>query len=211
MRDLRQIDPNFALPMVKTEGIVFHDVRKADVDIYGLYRPREGEAFCRMPWEVAEAVRPGVVTLNGHTAGGRIRFRTDSRRIVLRVKQSGVKIHYGHMTFLNAAGFDMYLYRDGVQQYWDSFVPPVDRTDGYESMVTFPDRQMREIVLNMPSYDDVQSLYIGLDDGAVLTGGSQYRLNKPVVYYGSSITQGGCASRPGNLYQNILSLRLNID
>lgn len=211
MSELHQIDPNFALPAVETDGIVFHDVRKADVDIYGLYRPLESPQFCRLPQEVADRVSEGVARLNRHTAGGRVRFRTDSQRIVLRVRQTGAVTPSMKMAFLNTAGFDMYLYEAGTQRYWASLMAPVSRTDGYEAIAKFPDRQMRDIVLNMPSYDGVLELFIGLDEGSVLTRGSKYRLEKPVVYYGSSITQGACASRPGNIYQNILSRRLDID
>ena len=209
--ELHQIDPNFALPEVQTQGIVFHDVRKSEVDIYGLYRPYEQPFFSRMPVELAESIRPGVALLNRHTAGGRIRFTTDSQRIVLRVFQDGRKKPGTKMTFLNTAGFDLYQYQSGSQRYWASFMPPEDRITSYEAAYTVPTRETRDLVLNMPTYDGVEELYIGLEEGAVLTHGSRYRLDKPVVFYGSSITQGGCASRPGNIYQNFLSRMLDID
>ena len=60
-------------------------------------------------------------------------------------------------------------------------------------------------------YNDVVSLEIDLREGSVLTGGVMYADIKPVVYYGSSITQGSCASGPGNAYQNIISALRNID
>ncbi|NLG37036.1 MAG: hypothetical protein GX549_03400 [Clostridiales bacterium] len=57
----------------------------------------------------------------------------------------------------------------------------------------------------------MDSLYIGLERGALVIEGAQYTVKKPVLYYGSSITQGGCASRPGNSYQAIISRRLDCD
>jgi lysophospholipase L1-like esterase len=70
---------------------------------------------------------------------------------------------------------------------------------------------LREYTVNFPLYDGVNRLYIGLKRGSVIEAPFEYRYSKPVVYYGSSITQGGCASRPGNSYQAILSRRLGID
>ena len=57
----------------------------------------------------------------------------------------------------------------------------------------------------------MSALYVGLEASAQLSPGSAYRHKKPVLYYGSSITQGGCASRPGNSYQAIISRRYDCD
>lgn len=211
MKELHQIDPNFALPAVETEGIVFHDVRTADVDFYGLYRPLEAPEFCRMPQNVADAVSDGVAALNHNTAGGRLRFCTNSRKIVVSVRQTGEKDPSPHHAFINTAGFDLYVVENGRQRFWSCMIPPIGRTNGYEAQAKFPTDDMREFVLNFPTFDGVLELSLGLEEGAALTRGGKYRLDKPVVFYGSSITQGACASRPGNIYENILSRRLDID
>jgi hypothetical protein len=70
---------------------------------------------------------------------------------------------------------------------------------------------MRDLTLNFPLYNDVTSLVIALDEDAQVLPGDEYTHKKPVVYLGSSITQGGCASRPGNTYESIVSQRMNID
>ena len=63
----------------------------------------------------------------------------------------------------------------------------------------------------MPLYDPVEEVYIGLAAGADLEAPEPYKYEKPVLYYGSSITQGGCASRPGNAYQAMISRKLDGD
>ena len=60
MSELHLIDPNFALPAVETEGLVFCDNRETPADIYGLYQPRKNEIYCRLPQELADTVSPGV-------------------------------------------------------------------------------------------------------------------------------------------------------
>lgn len=70
---------------------------------------------------------------------------------------------------------------------------------------------MRSFTINFPSYCDVISLEVGIETDAEITEGEVYKNELPVVFYGSSITQGGCSSRAGNTYQNVISRRLGID
>jgi hypothetical protein len=68
---------------------------------------------------------------------------------------------------------------------------------------------MHDITINFPLYNDIDNLYIGLQESAEVKSGAKYKYEKPVVYYGSSITQGACASRPGTSYQAIISRKLD--
>ena len=77
-----------------------------------------------------------------------------------------------------------------------TFVPGFDVKDGFEGIIEFETRELREITINFPLYSNVNELYIGLQQNAVLKEAAKYKDIKPIVYYGSSITQGGCASRP---------------
>jgi len=83
--------------------------------------------------------------------------------------------------------------------------------DGYESIIYFNDNTERDLTINFPLYSNVSDLYIGLQETAILKNGGNYKYKNPVLYYGSSITQGGCASRPGNSYQAIISRMLDCD
>ena len=78
-------------------------------------------------------------------------------------------------------------------------------------MIRFDKKTEREITINFPLYSSVADLYIGLDETAVLKKSLGYKHKKPIVFYGSSITQGGCASRPGNAYESIISRALQTD
>ena len=62
-----------------------------------------------------------------------------------------------------------------------------------------------------PIYSNIEKLYIGIKEGSALKSAAEYAIKTPIVYYGSSITQGCCASRPGNTYQSIISRDLNCD
>ena len=92
-----------------------------------------------------------------------------------------------------------------------TFVPTYDVENGYESVLDFEKCCERVVTINFPLYSSVRKLYIGLKEGAALKPAPGYRVKKPVVYYGSSITQGGCASKPGSSYESILSRRFDCD
>ncbi len=192
--------------------VVFRDVRTDPFEIYGLYEPRRPGAFRRLPDEVAEGTNPGVVELNTHTAGGRIRFSTDSPYVALRVKMPGV-CRMPHMPLTGSSGFDLYLDdpASSGSRYFRTFIPPMDMQTGYESIIHFGSRKTRYVTINFPTYNPVTELYLGLADGSSLGRGMAYRDLPPVVYFGSSITQGGCSSRPGNTYQAVIGRRFNLD
>ncbi len=210
-KDISQIDKNLAvLAEINAPDCVFHNVKEEPFDLYGFYDAEGQDVFRRLPEPVAKATNAGVTAIHVHTAGGRVRFSTDSEYVVVRSVVPNVT-HFSHMPPSGVAGFDMYVSRDGHDVFEKTFVPPYNMTDGFTSVYHFGDRKMREITINFPLYNPVDALYIGLSGDAVLSKGRKYKYETPVVYYGSSITQGGCASRPGNAYPALISQTLDCD
>ena len=112
----------------QTDGLVFRDVRTAPFQIHGLYRPETEPAFHRLPDDVARATSEGVAGLQYNTAGGRVRFRTDSQRVAIAAVLPGLRL-MPHMTLTGANGFDLYETVSGEAQYVHSFQPATDRYD----------------------------------------------------------------------------------
>ncbi len=193
------------------DSICFTDAKKLSADIYGLYKPYSEPVYRRMPQEAADKVSSGVASLSTRTAGGRLRFVTDSEYVAIRVIRPFRTYIMPHMAFLGASGFDVYVKEERGYIYAGSLIPPVRFTEGFEAILHFRSRKERDLTLNFPLYDNVSELYIGLEEGAVCRKAPGYRNEKPVLFYGASITQGGCASRPGNSYQGFLSRWLDLD
>lgn len=189
--------------------IVWYDAAKAPFRHFG--ECVEGIPFRRIPPAVAETVSPGVAWHGAHGAGIRLRFATDSPYIALQVKWPYLD-HMPHFAITGSCGFDLYTCRQGLQAYVGTYVPPIDAVKGFESIQRPAAGGMTEYVLNLPLYNPVDELYIGIQEDCTLIPGTETYVNDlPVVFYGSSITQGGCASRPGTCYQNVLSRRFNMD
>ena len=209
MKSITDVDKNFKVETkLGRDNIVFFNPRNKPFEIYGLMY--ENGKYRRMPQAVGESVNEGVSVLYTNTAGGRIRFKTNSAYIAVVAKMDGLG-KMPHFAFSGSIGFDIYVKENEGQIYKGTFMPPVNIEDGYESCIDFGTVKMREITINFPLYSNVNEVYIALDEGSEIEKPEPYKNNKPVVFYGSSITQGGCASRPGTCYQGHLSRRFNID
>ncbi len=194
--------------IVDTENIEFYNIKTTDdIRVYGLYNYKNEAQFKRMPTEVAKATSEQVTKLHTNPTGGRIRFKTNSERLVIRVSVPNVSTR-SIITMLNQAGFDLYQTVNGKQEYFGCLYPPIDLTDGYtREEKLFPGE--KELTINMPLYNDVSDVWIGLEKGASLLPADDYKYEKPVFFYGSSITHGASVSRPGQTYEAMLSRRFN--
>lgn len=208
MAKIELIDSNFKVDTeLDIKNIKFYDIKQTPFEIHGVFY--ESDRFRRLPEEVAKTVNDGVYGLHTHTAGGRVRFRTDSPYIAIHAKMPSIG-KMSHFALTGSAGLDLYIGKEPAT-YFATFIPPFGIKDGYESVVHFDFSEMRDVTVNFPLYSEVSELYIGISDDAVLSSPEPYKHTTPIVYYGSSITQGGCASRPGNSYESIISRRLNAD
>ncbi len=192
----------------------FYDVRQDPFEVYGFYRYREEADFKRLPDDVAKSVSPRVAQLYLNTSGGRVRFSTDSQYVAIKVDMPEAEI-WAQMPLNCSSGFDLYL--DDPESGASRFIKPLSPTvdvvtqKEYSSKFKFRSRKLRHFTICFPTYSNVRNLWIGLQEDAILGEGVKYRKEAPIVYYGSSITQGAGASRPGNIYQNMVCRQTGID
>ncbi len=188
------------------------ELPNAQLEIDGLpwFGENHGE-FYRLPERLKDTFRPPVWGLAKSPSGGRIRFRTDSPVIQIRVEYPKPP-DMRNMHAFGQSGID--LYADGV--YASSAISDKEAKPDKVYEHKFFDlskrpRVMRDIVVYLPLYMPAKVLSIGLEDDAKVEKAKPFAVAKPVVFYGTSITQGGCASRSGMSYQAILGRKLNLD
>ena len=205
MKNIAEVDKNFKVETnIDKPDIKFYNAESEPFEIYGIFK--ENGKFRRLPEDIAKAVSDGVHYLHACTAGGRVRFKTDSPYIAISAKMPTCG-KMPHFAFTGSAGFDLYV----SDEYADTFRPPIDIVDGYEGVVELGAGGIREITINMPLYSEVSDLYIGLSESATVLAPTPYKSEIPLVFYGSSITQGGCASRPGTAYTSIVARHFGYD
>ena len=207
--DISKLDRNFAVkPSIEKCGMSFFSIDEEPFSVYGVFK--ENDCYRRIPEKTAKLISDGVLSLSTNSAGGRVRFKTDSEHISVTVKMGAVG-KMPHFALTGSVGLDAYVEHEGEERYIGTFIPPFDIADGFEGTVGFSGKEMRKITIFLPTYSTVSELYIGVDSDSRLEKSDDYSISKPVVYYGSSITQGGCSSRPGNAYQSIISRRICCD
>lgn len=193
----------FADSALATDRIPFPDPR---LPVFGLgWFAEDQPRLSRFPVRLKETVNPGVWGLAQHPSGARIRFRTNSRQIGLKAENPSFS-NMHHMASVGENGFDLYV--DG--QYRSSGWPDAKGKIQADWMIG-SQAVLREVEIYLPLYKPVSIQEVTLEEGSQLLAPTPYRVTKPVVYYGSSITQGGCASNAGGTYQALLERRLHAD
>lgn len=206
-----EVDQNMVVTAsIRNVDVQMFDVRKEPFEVYGAYDYRNEPWFVRMPDEVAASVSDGVRILAKEPTGVRVRFSTDSDCIAIRTEMAAVA-YSPHLTLIESGGFDLYVDTEEGSRLQAPFVPPYGMKEGYEQMIKFRSVKMRNITINFPVHARVKNVWVGIKPGSQLGKGMKYRNEKPVVFYGSSITHGTGTTRPGLTYPNMLSRRFNLN
>lgn len=176
---------------------------------YGLPFFDKEQIYRRFPKDLSKPLPNGVELLSEHPAGGQVRFHAKMRELQIRVKLHE-KIYMSHMPPTGHSGFDIYLKRPGIDnefRFMNAAFPWTE--DEYSfTLLSVPEPVDCEVLIHLPLYSNLDSFTLGFDNDAKITEGISLPEGK-IVVYGGSIDQGGCASRPGMAYTNILSRWMN--
>jgi len=164
-------------------------------------------SYDRLPLSYKNKVRKPVWELSKSSAGLSIRFRSNSPTI--RVKWELLNdFKMDHMAETGIKGVDLYFKNKNVWQYLNTGRPNGIKND-YTLMENMP-KEVREYKLFLPLYEGVKNIEIGIEANSFIEK-PEPNLKKPIIFYGTSITQGGCASRPGMVHTNIISRKLDLE
>lgn len=167
--------------------------------------------YNRLPDRAEGIVRSPVWALSRNSAGLSLVFRSNSENIIVRYAVKG-GLNMFHMPSTGVSGVDMYATdKDGMKRWCAADFTPTFRdtiTYRYSGLTYLPEGPgFFEYHLYFPLYNTVDWMEIGVDEGAWLDFQEETRRN-PIVIYGTSITQGACASRPGMAWTNIVEREL---
>ena len=206
---IERIDKNFARTNEQSKGMKEYKIPCQPFDLYGIFYDEKIKCFLRMDYSVSEKVSANVHYLNCWTTGGRIRFRTNAKKIGITATYKYLE-KMPHMTLLASSGFVLLEGQEKEDFQRGCLNPTLNDENGFHASCRLSG-EMKNYMLYFPLYNDVESLSIQLDEDAVVEKGNIYRDVKPILYYGSSITEGGCASRPDTCYPALISKWNNID
>lgn len=202
--DIQKLDPNFAAADAKGE-FAWYDALKIGLEGQGW--TEVAAPYDRLPAKAEGVVRPPVWSLSRHSAGIAVHFLSDSPVLAARWTVRNEDLAMPHMPATGVSGLDLYA-RDGATWRWVAGARPSQRKDNELRLVETSRTGMQEYLLYLPLYNGTEKLEIGVRPNTTLAK-VPATTKKPIVFYGTSITQGGCASRPGMAYPALLGRRLD--
>ncbi len=207
--EIAKFDPRMAVEKaVVTNGVKWID---------GRFLPIEGRVFDdvehyydRLPSNVTTKVNGGVRSMKHHTAGMQFRFATDSKKLVFKWVPYSGSLAMNHMPATGVSGIDIYKF-DAASGKW-RYVKTGRISDAKGGEVSAGWTPGTPCLVNLPLYNGIKSFTLGIDTNATVSALEPRKsgVTKPVVFYGTSITHGGCCSRPGMAFVNIVGRDLDV-
>jgi hypothetical protein len=185
-----------AADLAPSKNTVWHDARTLTVEGKGWTNTLG--FYDRLPGKAKGVVRSPVWTLSQDSAGIAVRFVSDSPEISARWKLRREALALPHMAASGVSGLDLYAKENG-KWHWVGAGRPKEFPTNEVVVAHGIKPGSREYMLYLPLYNGVESVEIGVRSNSVCEP-APVRLRQPVVFYGTSILQGGCASRPGMAY-----------
>ena len=202
-----KLDPEMAERKKADDGLEWHDV--TNVEVEGLILPdaERKRRFDRLPGSAEGTVTNAVWNLSRHSAGMMVRFTTDASAIHVHYKLLNANLAMAHMPATGVSGIDLYA-RDAKGRWrWVQVTRPSSQEVKVQ-MVSGLAPGEREFAAYLPLYNGVEFLRIGVPPNRKFEALSPRK--KPIVFYGTSITHGACASRPGMVHTAILGRRFDM-
>ncbi len=209
--EIEKYDPRMAVDnaTVDTNGVKWID---------GKYLPLEGKCFKdveafydRLPRNVTTNVNGGVRSMKHHSSGLQFRFRTDSKKLRFRWTPYTSNLAMNHMPATGVSGIDVYRF-DRKAGKWRFVRGGSVKRETMEGSIEMGWTPGDDCLVNLPLYNGIKTFALGLDKDAKVDalGPRKSGIDKPVVFYGTSITHGGCCSRPGLAFPSIVGRDLDV-
>jgi hypothetical protein len=192
-----------------TDPLHWHDAGELTLDGRG-WKDAPGP-YDRLPPRAEGRVHELDWRFAKHSAGMVVRFVTDAAAIGARWLLKSTDVAMAHMPSTGVSGVDLYV-RTGERWSWLAALRPgtLLGAGNEQRLVIGLSPAAREYSLYLPLYNGVTSVEVGIPAGASITAAPARRgPAKPLVFYGTSIPQGGCVSRPGMAYPSIVGRRLD--
>lgn len=203
---LMAMAPAWAQETGDSAELEWRDVGEWGVEGQGWPPDALASRFDRLPAKAERIVRPRVWKLSRDSAGLLFRFNTDATEIGIRYEVGDERLALPHMPATGASGIDLYaLAGDGSWKWVTATKPRKTRTT---HVVSGLEPGMRSYMAYLPLYNRTERVAVGVPKDASFQRVAP-RSERPIVFYGTSITHGASAPRPGLVHPAILGRRLD--
>jgi hypothetical protein len=202
-----ELDPALAVNQAAADGLAWHDVTQWGVEGRILPAQERLRWFDRLPSDAEKTVTSNVWNLSRDSSGMMVRFKTDATAIHVHYKLLDGNLAMPHMPATGVSGVDLYARDEAGKWRWVQVTKPAKQEVKAE-IIRGLAPGYREYAAYLPLYNGVDSMSIGVEEGSKFEGLAPR--DKPIVFYGTSITHGACASRPGIVHTAILGRRFDM-
>lgn len=191
----------------KKEGVKYIDA--SHFKLLGKSNVADSVQFYRIRRDLWDGFPQRMKYLSKSTAGFNIMFKTNASSIHLKWKLRAHKILW-NMTPMAVNGMDLYGWNGEKWQFVSSARP--SDVNNSATFIENLDGEMRNYRIYLPLYTGVEKIEIGVDkESTIQPADDAYIPKGKIALYGSSITQGASASRPGMTFSSILGRKLKMD
>ena len=212
--DIAKLDRFMQARPAQEEGVRWLAPFEPPLVLEGFAFFEQDGAYRRLPLDsdavFSRAGRAALTELGTNTAGGCIRFRSSTGRVLVRARLAAACAMH-HMPSTGQGGFDCYLRRPG--DAWRYAGPSVfghGETAYTAALWSGGDREEKEFLIHFPLYMGVKEVWVGVDADASVAAPAPRAVSGAAAVYGTSIDQGGCASHPGMAFPAILARALDV-
>ncbi len=186
-----------------------YSVFEKPLTVFGIAGFDKSKKLSRLPDELLCSL-PSLDFLGRRVPGARIGFRTNSKRLTVKIEYETLSIDVGMSIYACQSAF-VYAGKTRQSSKFIGLVGPQNyEAKAFESTLDLSG-EMQEVLILLPRNEIITDVQILVDDDATVTEPTPYKHPKPILYYGSSITEGGCSTNPANYYNAIISRHLDVD
>ena len=175
--------------------------------VYGIFNFDKTHVVERVPVEIREKM--GFTHLGGRTPGARLCFRTNSERFKITVKLERNVPDMG-MSMYACTSANVFVGR-GKDTRFLGLVHPTEYDQTEFSAEFKKNCETEEITVLFPRNERVLDITVEIDDNSEISAPTPYKYEKPILFFGSSITEGGCSESAGNAYTALVTKWLDSD
>lgn len=168
-----------------------------------------GGSLSRLPLRAKDIVRPELWELAQWPASAHLAFRSDTTSLAVRALNADG--HYIAVMATSSNGVSLYTGEGCKWRPWSVAAPDQGNPSYERPLFENAPAALREFKLYLPQYKEIKSLEIGFSPGARILAPGAPVMPKPVVFYGTSITHGGCTAVPGGDFVSSIGRKLNLD
>ena len=178
------------------------------IKVFGIPCFYKDKTFSRVPDEVIKSV-PSLEFLGRRPAGGRIGFKTNSKSLTVRFKLKTLSIDVG-MSIYSCQSAHVFVGERQRSRFLGLINPYNYDTLEFEKTFKLAG-DMEDVLILLPRNEIIEDVSILIDEDSQILPPTPYKYSKPILYYGSSITEGGISCNPSNAYNAIISRHLDVD